>query len=85
MGSIAQCLSIAGTQVYSDPPHYYRGNGFALGSSVIGGIAVILLFFDLKNENAKKRRDSDSEYAQSQRPLGIEDIGNKHPDFYYFT
>ncbi|OQU99153.1 hypothetical protein CLAIMM_04827 [Cladophialophora immunda] len=85
LGTVGQCFSIIGTQVYSDPPRYYRGNGFAFGASVVGGIATIALFFDLRNENAKKRRDADTDFARSQRSLGIEDIGNQHPDFYYFT
>ncbi|KIY01719.1 uncharacterized protein Z520_01857 [Fonsecaea multimorphosa CBS 102226] len=85
LGAIGQCFSIVGTQVYSDPPHYYRGNGFGLGASVIGGIATIVLYFDLRNENAKKRRDAETDFARSQRSLGIEDIGNRHPDFFYFT
>ncbi len=84
IGMIGQCFSIIGTQVYSDPPHYYRGNGFALGAAVIGGITTIICYFDLRNENAKKIRDTDTDFARSQRSLGIEDIGNKHPDFYYF-
>lgn len=85
LGSLGQCFSIIGSHVYSDPPHYYRGNAFALGAIVVGGIAIIALFFDLKSENAKKLRDADTEFARSQRSLGIEDIGNKHPDFFYLT
>lgn len=85
MGSIGQCLSIAAAHVYSDPPYYYRGNGFSLGAIVVAAIFIIILYFDLRNENAKKRRDTDSDFARSRRSLGLEDIGNKHPDFYYFT
>jgi len=83
IGSIGQCFSIIGTQVYSDPPHYYRGNGFALGIAVLGGFAVIALWIDLTKENAKKRKDTATETARSMRSLGLEDLGNRHPDFYY--
>lgn len=85
MGMIGQIFSIVGTQVYSDPPYYYRGNGFALGFMVVGGLAVVVLFFDLQNENAKKRRDTHTDTARELRPCGIEDIGCRHPDFYYLT
>jgi hypothetical protein len=82
---VAQVFSIVGTQVYSDPPHYYRGNGFALGATVLAGICVLLLYIDLKSQNSKKRRDTDSAAARALRPLGVEEVGNNHPDFYYLT
>lgn len=85
MVMIAQVFSIVGTEVYSDPPHYYRGNGFALGASVVGGIATLLLYFDFRRQNEKKRAEIDTETARRLRPMGLEEIGNRHPDFTFLT
>ena len=50
---------------------------------MLGGFAVIALWIDLTKENAKKRKDTATETARSMRSLGLEDLGNRHPDFYY--
>ena len=85
MVMLSNVFSIVGTEVYSDPPHYYRGNGFALGASVISVLAVLLLYFDFRRENQKKRRDAHGDAAVQLRHKGVEELGNKHPDFYYLT
>ena len=82
---IAQAFSIAATQIYSDPPTYYRGNGFALGSAVIGLSTCIVIVFRLKRANRKKREAADSDAAQQLRLLSIEELGNEHPDFFHFV
>ncbi|KAK4501512.1 hypothetical protein PRZ48_007321 [Zasmidium cellare] len=81
---IAQCFSIAGTEIYSDPPFYCRGNGFALGSAVVGLSACVVLVFRLKRANRKKREAADSDVARQMRLCSIEELGNDHPDFYHF-
>lgn len=81
---VAQCFSIAATQIYSDPPTYHRGNGFALGSAIIGFFTCIVLVIRLKHVNRKKKEAADSDTANRLRALSVEELGNEHPDFYHF-
>lgn len=83
MNIFGQCFSIIGTQVYSDPPHYYRGNGFALGMSLLGIGVSLSLYLLLRRLNNLKQRNSDSDVAARQRNLGIEEMCDAHPDFFY--
>jgi hypothetical protein len=82
---VGQCLSLAGTEVYSDPPHYYRGNGFALGAAVIGTVTAGILKIHLHRRNMQKHRDTDTGHAWSQRAMSIEEIGSDHPDYFFFV
>ncbi|TAQ84354.1 hypothetical protein B7494_g7317 [Chlorociboria aeruginascens] len=84
MNIFGQCFSIIGQEVYSDAPHYYRGNGFSLASMVIGGIITGLYMLYLSKQNARKLRNQNTDEAISQRHLDIEEIGDAHPDFMYY-
>lgn len=79
-----QCFAILGAEIYSDPPHYYRGNGFALGAMVLGIITTLLFRFYLRRRNLRKARDQHTEAAQRMRVLGVEEVGDDHPDFFYY-
>lgn len=83
MQTVGQSLAIGGTEIYSDPPHCYRGNGFALGACVVGIIATIGLLFHLRAKNAHKLRNQNTEEAARVRALGIEEVWDDHPDFFY--
>ncbi len=79
-----QVFSIIGQQVYTDSPHYYRGNGFVLGAMVIGACTAIVNLVYIKRKNAEKVRDQDSEESQRLRVLTLEEIGEDHPDFMFY-
>lgn len=79
-----QCFSIASAEIYSDAPHYYRGNGFVLGAMVIGAVTAFLLRWYLGRENRKRERDRASDEAMRSRMMDIEEIGEAHPDFVYY-
>ena len=83
MQTVGQSLAIGGTEIYSDPPHYYRGNGFALGACVVGIIATIGLLFHLRAKNTYKLQNQNTEDAARARALGIEEVWDDHPDFFY--
>jgi hypothetical protein len=82
---IGQCFSIAATQLYSDPPRYFRGNGFAVGSTVFAACFILGLHYRLELKNRRKRDAVDSDAAREARLLGVEECGNKHPDFLFYT
>lgn len=79
-----QCFSIASLHIYSDSPHYYRGNGFVLGVMVVGIVVTGLLRLYLMGENKRKERDGDSDGAAQMRTMSIDEIGDAHPDFMYY-
>ena len=81
---VAQCFSIAATQIYSDPPTYYRGNGFALGSAMVGFCTCVVLVLRLQHLNRQKKGAAESDANNRLRSLSVEQLGNDHPDFYYF-
>ncbi|KAF2171485.1 hypothetical protein M409DRAFT_18602 [Zasmidium cellare ATCC 36951] len=81
---IGQCFALMATELYSDPPRYYRGNGIALRSAVVGFCTSAVLVVKLKHANEQKTRVASLELARRQRLLSIEELGNEHPDFYYF-
>lgn len=84
LSMVAQSMNIAAAQIYSDPPHYYRGNGFILGVVVLGLCAAITLWFYFTRLNRLKEQNRDSDEARQMRALDIETIGDAHPDFVYW-
>lgn len=83
---IGQCFAIIGTKVYSDPPHYYRGNGFVLGMTLLGALTAATFVLYLHKQNLRKKQEqfSNDPSVASRRALGAEQIGDKHPDFFYY-
>jgi len=79
-----QLFSIASSYAYSDPPYYYRGNGFALAmmatGCILSGIHIRLL---IKRNNVKVTAQGSAE-AAAKRSLGVEEIQDAHPDFMYY-
>jgi hypothetical protein len=84
MNIFGQCFSIAGAEVYSDPPRYYRGNGFSLGAVAIGAMMAGALMFYLSKQNVRKLRNQNTDEARSLRLSSIEEIGDAHPDFMFY-
>jgi hypothetical protein len=79
-----QCFSIAAAEIYSDAPHYYRGNGFVLGTMVVGAMTSLILRWYLMKENERKERNQGSDEAARRRVMDIDHIGDAHPDFVYY-
>ncbi|KAJ5081504.1 major facilitator superfamily domain-containing protein [Penicillium alfredii] len=51
-----QCYSIISTQVYTDPPRFFKGHGTLLGLNALGTVAVLITMWLFKREN--RRRDA---------------------------
>ena len=81
---LGQLFSIASAQNYSDAPKYYRGNGLALGMTVVGFILTAYLIRYIAAKNASKRLAQESDQAAAARQFGVEEIQNEHPDFMYY-
>lgn len=79
-----QCLAIAGSEAFDGPPHYYGGEGFALGMMALGFCTTGTYYIYLRRQNAIKIRNQGSEEAARVRQLNVEEIGEHHPDFFYF-
>lgn len=84
MNMLGQCFSIAGTKVYSDPPQYYRGNGFVLGATMVGVVTALGFRFYLQRQNRRKAAEQWTEAAASLRACNVEEIGDRDPDFFYY-
>ncbi|KAJ5414610.1 hypothetical protein N7509_001237 [Penicillium cosmopolitanum] len=81
----SQIFAICGTQAYSDPPYYRKGNASALGLSCISLVLSLGLRWYFGAANKTKASEQFEEYACSQRQKGLEELGDKHPDFFYTT
>ncbi|KIW92662.1 uncharacterized protein Z519_06509 [Cladophialophora bantiana CBS 173.52] len=85
INSIAQAVAISGNQAYVDPPYYRRGHAASLGMIGFEIVVATTMLFVLKHENEKKKREQHSEKAEEvRRKHTIDDVGNRHPD-YFFT
>jgi hypothetical protein len=81
---LSQCMSIASAEVYSDAPLYNRGNGFSLGSMVVGFITTAIFMVYLGRLNRNKLARQGSQEAALTRGKTIEEIQDAHPDFFYY-
>ncbi len=79
----SQAVAIAGNLSYNDPPMYRTGLGASLGMIAMSGAVAALLDWYLRRLNAIKRRDQHTPEAEALRQLSIDEIGNRHPDFFY--
>ncbi|KAI0121293.1 putative pantothenate transporter [Xylariales sp. AK1849] len=79
-----QAFSIAASYAYSDPPYYYRGNGFTLGFTALALVLTIVQIKVLKKKNRAKLNNKDSPEAEALRLLHVEEIQEDHPDFMYY-
>ena len=80
---IAQVFGILGNFAYTDGPLYHRG--LAVSSSLLGValLASALLLWRVKTLNKKKYMEKFTIRAEHDREKSIDEIGNKHPDFYF--
>jgi len=79
----SQIFSICGSQVYIDPPYYRHGNASSLGLSALAVIVSLLLSWYFRFRNAQKRRDQWKPETAELRLKSFEELGDRHPDFFY--
>ena len=81
---LSQAFAISGNQAFSDAPYYHQGLAASLGMVCVSGLGAGALWVLLRWENAKKVAvDGESEQAREWRDRGIDEVGNKHPDFMF--
>lgn len=80
---VAHLISLGGQQAFIDPPLYHQGETVALAVVLITAALTGVLMLYFRWINAKKRREQHSEEAEKLRALSVDEIGNKHPDFFF--
>jgi MFS family permease len=82
-----QLFSIMVTQIYDQPPRFFKGYGIQLGLFVLSFLEIWLIRFMMKRSNDKKdkvaadfaaRGETDPDAAKS-----LEDLCDDHPNFRY--
>jgi MFS family permease len=82
-----QCYSIISTQIYDEPPRFFKGHGTLLGLNAVGVVAALINYRLMKAENARRDR-----VAQEYLDQGLEDpdvaksyeeLCDRHPLFRY--
>ena len=82
-----QCWSIVSTQVYSDPPRFFKGHGTLVGLNVVGVVAVVIKYWIIKRENARRdavaARYAAEGCAVPDSEKSLEDLCDYHPSWRY--
>jgi MFS family permease len=82
-----QSYSIVATQIYDNPPRYFKGHSVLLALNLIGAVSAAASYFLMKREN--KRRDQVAEEYMSrgqQDPDNVrtfEELCDSHPQWRY--
>ena len=82
MGIMVRVTAIAINYAFTDPPLYHYGFKVCLILSLATSILIIAALFYFKWMNQKKRNMSEEE-AAVLRELGMDEVGNRHPDFFF--
>ena len=84
VNSFAQAVAISSNQAYNNSSNDYRsGNISALSMTLFSSIVAALLTFWVRRLNKAKAANSQSSEAEELRRYTVDDIGHKHPDFYF--
>ncbi|KIW19928.1 hypothetical protein PV08_00503 [Exophiala spinifera] len=80
-----QCYSIISTQIYTEPPRYFKGHGTLLGLNAVGVGAVLLNYWLMSRENARRDKRAE-EYARNSEEVpdsekDFEEMCDRHPQF----
>lgn len=82
-----QCYSILSTQVYDQPPRFFKGHGILLGLNALGAVSLVITYFMLKKENAKRDRLAEEMRVAGRqipgREKSFEELCDYHPAFRY--
>lgn len=82
-----QSYSIIGTQIYDQPPRFFKGHGILLGFYMISLAGTTILYFWLKRENARKEDEAEMRRTGQAPELvnigDFEDLCDYHPDWRY--
>ena len=82
-----QCYSIISTQVYTNPPRFFKGHGTLLGLNAVGVVAGLVNYMLMKRENARRDRVAlEFERNGQEDPdnhKSYEEICDRHPQFRY--
>ncbi|PWN89498.1 MFS general substrate transporter [Acaromyces ingoldii] len=78
-----QIGGLASGYTFVDSPRYFRGTLGACGNLI--GLTVLVAILDLyfMHENRKKRARADSDETLDDRLRSFDELGTKHPDFYF--
>jgi len=82
-----QSYSIISTQIYNEPPRYFKGHGILLGLNVLGTVSAAICYFMMKRENQKRDQIARDFIARGEQdPDNIktfEELCDYHPQFRY--
>lgn len=82
-----QSWNIIATQIYTKPPHFYKGHGVLLGLNAVGMAAMLTKYYIMKKANAKKDKIAAEYEARGQQnpqnEQSYEDLCDDHPMFRY--
>ena len=82
-----QCYSIISTQVYTDPPRFFKGHGTLLGLNALGVVGTLIVMRLMSQEN-KRRAAVEAEFAargtvNPESEKDYEELCDYHPSFRY--
>lgn len=82
-------LSIMGTRIYTEPPHFIKGHAIVLTFNAVALISSALNYFWMRSQNRKKDR-IEREYAERGevhphilKNATLEDVQDQHISFRY--
>ncbi|KAH8899811.1 MFS general substrate transporter [Thozetella sp. PMI_491] len=80
---VAHLIGIGGNQAYRDPPLYHKGMAISLAVILVSAVMTVCLMVYFRYMNNKKRQQQNSPEADELRAFSIDEIGNRHPDFFF--
>ncbi len=83
MNIVGALASIGGNQAFKDPPLYHKGLTITLVVILVTALLVAMLLLYFRYMNKKKAQEQNSEAAEELRAHTVDEIGNRHPDFFF--
>ena len=82
-----QSYSIISTQIYDNPPRYFKGHGVLLGLNVLGALSAALCYFMMKKENKKRDQVAQDLFDRGEQDPDnektFEELCDYHPQLRY--
>lgn len=79
-----QCFAVMGLEVFTDAPKYHRGKGLGFAACALSAMLIPVFMLFINHLNKEKDKNQLSLEAAEKRRLGVEEIGDDHPDFRYW-